>query len=174
MSNNIKNKIQSIQDTYYQENNKKTFFKKSQKKDCANKVIDEIGLNNLIEKSIYYEEGTNIMCLNYPLFKTFVTDEISDQLISYLNELLKYGKKYYTQIDIKINLDTLTITGLERYKNIFEKAINYIKDYDDIINTCTFINSPSFTNYLISFISNVVGKSRFDRSQIKLIVLTKS
>lgn len=174
MTDNISNKIQSVQDTYYQENNKKTFFKKSQKKDCANKVMNEIGLNNLIEKTIYYEDGTNIICFNYPLLKTFVTDEISDQLINYLYELLKYGKKYYKNIDIKINLDTLTITGLERYKKLFEKAINYIKDYDDIINTCTFINSPSFTNYLISFISNVVGQSRFNRSQIKLIVLTKS
>ena len=42
--NTIENKIQSVQDKYYKEHTKNTFFKKAQKKDCANRVVDEIGL----------------------------------------------------------------------------------------------------------------------------------
>ena len=174
MAENIKDKIQSVQDTYYQQNNKNIFFKKSQKKDCANKVIDEIGLNNLIEKTIYYQEGTNVIWLNYPVFKTFVTDDVCDKLTNYLIELLKYGKKYYNKVDIKVNLDGLTITGLERYKNVVEHSMNRLSDkYDSIIETCILINAPSFTGQLISLFSNIIGQSRFSRLQTKLVVISK-
>jgi len=173
-NNSIKDKIQSVQDKYYQENTKKTFFKKAQKKDCAKKVVDEVGLNNLIEKTIYYQEGTNVIWLNYPVFKTFVTDEICIQLTNYFIELLEYGQKYYNKVTIKMNLDGLTITGLERYKQFIELSMNLISDkYDNTVDSCILMNAPSFTGQLISIFSNIIGQSRFHSSNIKLFVISK-
>lgn len=174
MADNIENKIQCAQDKYYQEHTKNTFFKKAQKMDCANKVIDEVGLNNLIEKTIHYQEGTSVILLNYPVFKTFVTNEVCDQLVHYLIDLLEYGKKYYGKVDIKLNLDGLTITGLERYKQIIEYSMNTISDtYDDVIDTCILINAPTFTNQIINLFSMIIGPSRFSNLQTKLIVISK-
>lgn len=170
----IENDIQSVQDKYYQEHTKNTFFKKAQKKDCANKVIDEVGLNNLIEKTIYYQEGTNVIWLNYPIFKTFVTDDVCLQLTNYFIELLQYGKKYYNKVDIKMNLDGLTVTGLERYKKFIEFSMELLSDkYDDVIETCILMNAPSFTGHLISLFSNIIGHSRFHGANTKLFVINK-
>ena len=112
--------------------------------------------------------------LNYPVFKTFVTDDVCDKLTNYLIELLKYGKKYYNKVDIKVNLDGLTITGLERYKKVVEYCMNRLSDkYDSIIETCILINAPSFTGQLISLFSNIIGQSRFSRLPTKLVVISK-
>jgi hypothetical protein len=174
MSNNIENKIQSVQDKYYQEHTKNKIFKKAQKKDCANKVIDEVGLNNLIEKTIYYQEGTNVIWLNYHVFKKFATDDVYDQLIKYFIELIDYGKTYYTTVEIKINLDGLTITGLERYKHIFEDSVKNLSDtHINTIDTCILMNAPTFTNQLINLCSAIIGPSRFSNLQTKLIVISK-
>lgn len=170
----IENKIQSVQDEYYQQHTKNTFFKKAQKKDCANKVIDEIGLNALIEQTIHYQEGTNIILLNYPVFKKFVTDDIYNRLITYLVELLEYGKKYYNKVDIKINLNGLTITGMERYKNFIDASMKVLSDrYDTMVENCILLNAPTFTHQLISLFSTIIGQSRFTSLQTKLIVINK-
>ena len=172
--NNIENKIQSVRDKYYKEHTKNTFFKKAQKKDCANRVVDEIGLNALIEKTIHYQEGTNIIWLNYPVFKTFVNDDIYDKLITYFIELLDYGKKYYNKVDIKINLDGLTITGIERYKNFIEISMKILSDkYDNLIENCILMNAPTFTNHLIGVFSTVIGHARFTSLQTKLFIIDK-
>lgn len=171
---NIENKIQSVQDQYYKEHTKKTFFKKAQKKDCANRVVDEIGLNALIEKTIHYQEGTNTILFNYSVFKTFVNDDIYDKLITYFVELLEYGRKYYNRIDIKIDLDGLTITGMERYKNFIEMSMGVFSDkYDNLIANCILMNAPAFTHQLIRIFSTIIGQTRFTSLQTKLFVIDK-
>ena len=173
--NNIQNKIQSAQDNYYKDHTKHRFFKKTQKLDCANKVIDDVGLNDLIEKTMYYQEGTNVICLNYALFKTFATDEICDKLTNHFMELMNYGKKYYNKVDIKINLDKFTITGFERYKRFIEMSMNKLSDkYDNVIDTCILMNAPYFTNQLIGLFSSIIGSSRFHNLQTKLMVINKA
>jgi hypothetical protein len=171
---NIQNKIQTAQDNYYKDHTKHLFFKKTQKLDCANKVIDEVGLNDLIEKTMYYQEGTNIIWLNYAVFKTFATDEVCDKLTNYFIELLEYGKKYYNKVDIKLNLDKFTITGLERYKHFIEMSMNRLSDkYDNVVETCFIINAPYFTNQLIGLFSSIIGQQRFSTMQTKLMVINK-
>lgn len=171
---NIQNKIQTAQDNYYKDHTKHRFFKKAQKLDCANKVIDEVGLNDLIEKTMYYQEGTNIIWLNYAVFKTFATDEVCDKLTDYFIELLEYGKKYYNKVDIKLNLDKFTITGLERYKHFIEMSMNRLSDkYDNVVETCFIINAPYFTNQLIGLFSSIIGQQRFSTMQTKLMVINK-
>ena len=172
--NTIENKIQSVQDKYYKEHTKNTFFKKAQKKDCANRVVDEIGLNALIEKTIHYQEGTNTLLVNYSVFKTFVSDDVYDKIITYFVELLEYGKKYYNRIDIKIDLDGLTITGMERYKNFIEMSMSVFSDkYDNLIDNCILMNAPRFTNQLIGIFSTIIGHTRFTSLQTKLFVIDK-
>lgn len=171
---NIDNKIQSIQDQYYQENTKNRFFKKSQKIDCANKVLNEVGMNELIERTVYYKEGTNMLMLNYPVFKTFATDEVCGPLTDYFIELLKYGKKYYNSIDLRIDFDTLTITGFERYKNFIKMSMSKISNkYDHVIKTCTIVNAPSFTGQIISLFASIIGPTEFTDLQTKLYVISK-
>jgi len=89
-------------------------------------------------------------------------------------ELLDYGKKYYNKIDIKINLDKFTITGLERYKHFIEMSVNKLSDkYDNVIETCFLINAPNFTNQLIGIFSAMIGQQRFSTMQTKLMMINK-
>ena len=89
-------------------------------------------------------------------------------------ELLDYGKKYYNKVDIKINLDKFTITGLERYKRFIETSINKLSDkYDNVVETCILLNAPHFTNQVIRLFSTIIGSSRFNGLQTKLIVISK-
>jgi len=170
----IQDQIQSAQDQYYQEHAKHHFFKKSQKMECATKVVDQVGLNNLIEKTIYYEPGTNVLVLNYPVFKTFATNDICEEFTKYFIEMLEYGKTYYNNVELRINLDTLSITAIERYKSFIEMSMEILSEkYDDVIDACILYNAPSFTGQIINVFAGIVGKSRFNTLQTKLTVISK-
>ncbi len=71
MSNsNIMNKIQILQNEYYNTYNKNILFKTNQKFNCANLICNEIGIEKMLQKTIYIFENNKIF-IDYPIFKTF-------------------------------------------------------------------------------------------------------
>ena len=52
--NDLLSKVKSLQNEYYKENQKKTFFKKAQKYDCAKTVSTNMDVIKLLESTMYF------------------------------------------------------------------------------------------------------------------------
>jgi len=66
----LANKLEKFKEQYYQENKKNTFFTKSQKKDCAEKITQHFSVDQLLQNSIYVKES--VLFFDYPIIKRFL------------------------------------------------------------------------------------------------------
>jgi len=155
--------IQELQQKYYQMNNKNTFFKKKQKYECADLVTKQIGLDIMLKKCIYVFDNNKVY-IDYTIFKTFANPnnyhDISVFLVNRINDCIKKYKSF----EIFINLDTLTISAIERHRNVIIGFAEHgqINGYENYLTNMELSNTPSFitttTSILNSFISPKVTK----------------
>ena len=89
--------IESLQEQYYKINNKNSFFKKTQKYECADLVTNKVGIDVMLEKCIYIFDNNKIY-IDYPIFKTFANPnnyhDISVFLVNHINDCIKKYKKF--------------------------------------------------------------------------------
>jgi hypothetical protein len=130
-------KVKEFQDNYYSVNKKNFFFKKKQKLDFASNVCDTFSLEDLINKTIYSIPDTNIVFIDYTIFKLFANPNIYSQIIDFIVSCFQEKINSHNSFELHINLDTFTITSLERHKNI----VNVF------IDTC-LKNNTTYTTYL--------------------------
>lgn len=143
--NEIVNKIKEIQDDYYSKNKKNTIFKNKQKLDCANAVCNAIPIDYLISQTIYTIPNTNKIFLDYTIFKLFANTDNFNQIIDYIFMAIKNCVESFSTFEIFINLDTFTVSALERYKIV-------IKDF---IDKCVSSNTRYSENIINLYICNV-------------------
>lgn len=157
MNENIIENIKRIQDGYYSVSKKTLFNKKELKNNCAELITQNISLNELVSKTIYIIPDTNIVFVDYTIFKTFATpssyqavvDKLVSNIISVIN---KWGS-----FEIHLNLNSLTVTGLDRYNSIFQvyydtccsNGLYYDKDK---IDKLVILNTPMVISTLIPII----------------------
>ena len=63
---NLEEQLAAYKQKYYDSNKKNTFFKKSQKMDCAKEVSQNFSLQQLLDNSVYVVENTNYIYIDYP------------------------------------------------------------------------------------------------------------
>lgn len=112
-------KITHLQDQYYKTHFKRTFFKSSQKLDCASTITDSFDLTHLFEHTIYILPGTNRIYFDYPFFKTFANKDIFDSFVTYIYKLIHQSITDYSQYEIHINWQTYSVSAHERYKDLY-------------------------------------------------------
>ena len=79
--NSIHDKIQQLQEQYYNKNKKNSLFKSSQKLDCAKHITEQIPLNDLLSKTFFLKENTNIVITDYLVFKTYANPNNYQQIV---------------------------------------------------------------------------------------------
>ena len=85
----IQSKNQQLQEQYYNKNKKNTFFKSSQKLDCAKHITEQISLEDLLPKTFYIKENTNIVVTDYLVFKTYANPSNYQDIVEYVVNLLR-------------------------------------------------------------------------------------
>ena len=150
--------IKSLQEQYYKNNNKNSFFKRTQKYECADLVSNKVGIDTMLEKCIYVFDNNKIF-INYLIFKMFANPnnyhDISVFLVNNINDCIQ---KYKT-FEIHINLDSLTISAIERHRQVIMGVAEHGQNngYDKYLTNMELYNTPSFitttTSILSSFIS---------------------
>lgn len=156
--NVLKNQINLIQNTYYDNNNKNRFIQTKQKFSCAENVASKVGLDNLIEKSIFYDNDNNLY-FDYTIFKTYAHPNIYDYIICHIINMISYGIDNFQNFSIKVNIQTLTMTAIERYKEIIMKLVNKVPpETVNSINHIYFVNSTNMVKNILFFISSVFSK----------------
>jgi hypothetical protein len=113
-------KIEELTNQYYSDNKKNMFFKTNQKMDCAAQVTNQIGIDELIQKTIYLIPNTNSVFMDYTVFKTYATPDNYNKIVGYILSLFDYCIKNYGEYYAHVNLDSFTISAAERYKNLIE------------------------------------------------------
>lgn len=157
----VRSVIEGIQDKYYISNKKNSFFKKSQKYECADLVTNTIGIDTMLEKSIFVFDNNKIF-IDYSIFKLFANPNNYHDISLFLARIINDCIHKYKQIEIHINLDTLSISAVERHRSIILNFAEHGQNnkYDKYLTKLELYNTPSFitttTSILNSFISSNV------------------
>ena len=157
-------RIEELTNQYYSDNKKNVFFKSSQKMDCAAQVTNQIGIDELIKKTIYLIPNTNCVFMDYTLFKTYATPENYDKIVGYILALFDYCINNYGHYYTHVNLDSFTISAAERYKNIIECFLKNCmpseSEYSNKLINMYIYNTPNTFNniskLLMPFVDPIV------------------
>jgi hypothetical protein len=150
---NLLEKIQKAKQDYYSSTQKSSFFKNKQKFECASQVIQQIDPNLVYAQIIAINE--NRIEFNYPLFKLIANPTIYMDLVNRVFYATSEVLKTYPKYDVYINLQTITISAIERYKDfvalVSSEGLKNGKNFLKSLNKVFIQNSPSFaeTGYKI-------------------------
>ena len=154
-NNSILEKVNELKNTYYSDNGKNVLFKNKQKFECANNIINSIGIDDLIRKTIYIIQDTNNVYIDYTLFKLFATPEQYNRIVDYAISAINFSINKYGSYEVHINLDTFTVSAAERYKHIIIIFLNSCRDRS-LYSGCFSLNRANvfLTNNVVYLILN--------------------
>lgn len=163
----ILGKINELKESYYSENSKKSFFKKSQKLDCAKFVSESIDLNTLIDNTVYAIPGKNIVFINYPVFKLYANPDNYTQIIDHIITVFKYIIEYYNTFDVYINLSTFTVSAAERYKEVIrlfcDSCFNDGTNFSELLIKFHILNTPSVMEMIVKILKPLANPLVIDK-----------
>ena len=114
------NKMAELQNDYYATNGKNTFFKKSQKVECANAVANAIDIQQLLRYTMFIVPNTNKVFFDYTVFKMYGNESNYKMVIDYVIALFCECTTTYGTYEAHVNLNTFTVSGCERHKNVIK------------------------------------------------------
>ena len=120
----IQPEIARVQTEFYETNQKNTLFKKQQKYDCAKQVLSQIPLEQLLQHTCYHIPNTNRVYIDYTIFKTYASPEIFDTISKHIFSVCAYAQNTYVQYEVHLNINGLTVSAAERYKDLIISFCN--------------------------------------------------
>jgi hypothetical protein len=152
----------SLQNDFFSKNSKNHFFKKNQKFDCAKYITENIDINEMISEAVFLIPETNIVFIDYLIFKIFAYEEIYDRIIDHIMNLFDYAIKYYGNIEINLNLRTFTVSAAERYipaiKQFCNRCLNHNTNYTQFMTGFRILNTPAVMDMVIKVVKPFVEK----------------
>lgn len=163
----ILKKMMETQNMYYNKNSKNTFFKKSQKMECAKEICKNIDIYDMIANSIYVILNTNKIYIDYTMFKLYANPDNFDIIISHIINTCKYLITYHQTFEVYINLENFTVSAAERYKGLIQKyvscCLNENTDFSTLMAKMNILNSPSVIELIVKIIKPMVDKNIVDK-----------
>ena len=120
MESKLLNEISNFEEKYYQDNNKNTFFKKSQKIDLAKQVSNNFDINILLKNLCYSKKTTNQVVIDYNILKLFANEENFELILKYILNEFTNTINTFGDFEVHMNLNSFTISAAERYKKLVE------------------------------------------------------
>lgn len=158
MSNNILNDLEKFKASYYADNKKSVIFKGNQKRELTEKMCTEFDLNILLGRSSYIIQNTNKVYIDYTVLKLFSNPDNYNAFVTYAHKLFFDCMQLYGSYECHINLDSLTITAIERHKRLFELfAIDPSErdgiEYTNYLDHAYIYNTPNVIDHIIKLIA---------------------
>ena len=165
--NNIINDIKEFQNNYYSIHKKNFFFKKKQKLDCANTICEKFSLDDLINKTMFVIPNTNIVFLDYTIFKLFANPNNYEILVNNIILLFQDRINNFKSFELHVNLDNFTISSLERYKSIINtfisKCLSNNTTYVYSMNNIYIYNVFKSFDNMITALRSVINKDVYKK-----------
>jgi len=170
---NLIKDVTQLQNEYYKNDPKNMFFKKNQKLDCAKHIESQFDLNDLIAETVYIIPNTNKIFVDYMILKLYANPDNYEIIINHMFELYNYCIEYYGNFEININLNSFSISAVERYKSVIkifsDKCITKNRDYSLNIVQMKIYNTP----FMIDSISKLIKPFIDYRIYDKIVMYSK-
>ena len=146
---NLINQIEEFKTKYYTENKKNTFFTKTQKNDCAEKICKNFDMTKLLWQTAYIPQNNQIY-IDYTAFKLYANSNNYSVILNHVLYLVNKSITEFNGFEFHINLQGLTVTAIERYKDaIFlfcNQLLSSTSNYSNKIENICFYYSPSIVD----------------------------
>lgn len=176
----LMDKINRLQTDYYSKNGKNVFFKKTQKKECANEIANTFSTEHLINHTVYNITGTNKIYIDYTMFKVYATKDNYLEIIKRILELFKEAIDNYGNFEAHINLNSFTISSYERYKEIIpqfcKKCFNDPTRFSLLLSNIYIYHTPSIFDNISKICSGFMNENvghritLFNKSQSEALI----
>jgi hypothetical protein len=160
-------KVKDVQTNFYSNTKKNIFFKNKQKFDCASTVCENIPITTLMSNTIYIIPDTHNVFVDYTIFKLFANPDNFATIVDNIIDNFSMCIDAHSFLQLHINLDSFTVSALERYKELIKlfcnKCLSSSTRYSSKIEKVYIYNPPktfdSIVTTLKPFIDpNVYGK----------------
>lgn len=166
-TDSLVNLMEKYKEEYYQEKGKNSFFKKSQKMDCAKEMSKVFQLEEMIQQTIFIIPKTNKIVFNYTIFKLYANDDNYKTIVQKVIELYDEILVKNTKFEAHVILDTFTISAAERYKNAIklfcEKCMNANTKYTEFMEKMVIYYTPSMIESISSLLRPFIDPSIHSR-----------
>lgn len=154
-------KITKLQNEFYNQNTKSRFIKNQQKMQCAQTILANVQLEQLLAKMVYIIPNTNKVHIDYSIFKTFAHPQIYTHVVEYIISLLLSCINTHGDYEIHINLQSFTTTAAQRYKDIIYMFCSKCLQHDSLITLSLDVlyiyNSPKMLKSIMHIFSGIVN-----------------
>lgn len=149
---NFLDRINNLQNEYYLKNGgKNILFKKTQKQDCAMNVSNQIGIEEFLINLVYINPEDKKLFIDYFVFKSFANPSNYAIITEYIINQVTFMIKEYGQYQMYVDLNGLTISAVERYKDflhyfmmeITKKYEEYNINYVSYLEHLHLYNTPN-------------------------------
>jgi len=165
--------IEKYKNTYYSENKKAFFFKKSQKLDCAANISSKFDINDLLSQTVAIIPNTNRVYLDYTVFKLYANPENYSTIVNYVIQLFNTCIENYGSFECHFNLNSFTMTAAERYKSVIElfckECLKSETRYGRMLSKMYVYYSPGLIEKFTSLFAHLIDPFIRDR----FVVYTK-
>lgn len=170
----LEREIAKVTDEFYSDSGgKNILFKKQQKFDCAKEITNRVSLDALLARTCYIVPNTYCIHVDYPTMKLYASPDIFETISEYIVAKFKKVVEEYGTFELFMNLDTLTVSGTERYRGLIETfcmmCFNRNTGFSKIIHRFTVYNSPN----MIDAIKHIVMPFVEENVRMRLRIVLK-
>jgi hypothetical protein len=160
--------IADYQNKFYAENGKNTFFKKAQKQQCAQIVCENIGFEQLLQKTVYIIPNTSYVYFDYTIFKTYATPAHYATIVDYVYKLANHCIQITGCYEVHINLLGFTISACERYKEMITLFCTHCTSENlpciERITKLHIFNCPSVIDQIANMVKPMIEQSIYNKT----------
>ena len=157
MENDFLTQITNLQQQYYSTHTKNTFFKSQQKIDCANVISQQLDIQTLLNNTIYIIPNTNILFVDYPVFKLYANSQNYNVIIQRIIDKTSEIIAIYGNYELHLMLKSFSISAAERHKdvvrNYYQTCANANTDFANLINRLCIYHTPNVMENIITMFS---------------------
>jgi hypothetical protein len=159
--------MEKYKNNYYQRESKNTFFKKSQKVDCAKKMSEQFDLKDMIANTVYNIPNTNKIMFNYNIFKLYANENNYQNVVNSVLELYDEVLKNYDKYEVHVILESFTISAAERYKDVIKLFCNTCmssktNNYSEKLSKMYIYYTPSMIESISTLLKPFVDPNVFN------------
>jgi len=156
-SDQLFEQVNTLRDTFYENNKKNILFKSEQKNKLATKVCDTFDLQEMIRFTAYIIPHTNKIYFTYPLFKTYGNTENCDTLCKYMKHVLISSiLESYKTFELHINLKGFSVSACMRFFTAIKSLIDGNKELTEKMTLMCIYFTPAVIDQIKAILNGVV------------------
>ena len=163
----LSKKIADLKNTFYSENKKPLFFKSASKTQFATLISSEIGLSSLLSNSIFIIPQTNKIFFDYPLFKTYATQENYTVIVEYISEKIAACISIFGNYEVHANLDSFSVSACQRYKDVIQlfcnRFMNNVDEYSKVLVVMYIYNTPNMFHQISTMLRPFINHTVMEK-----------